>query len=267
VTAPRFESITLEIDEGVAALTMRRPNVLNSLSADMMIELRDALDEVANDPAARVLLLTGEGRAFCAGADLSAAGPSADPNAPRDIGRVIEDYTNPIIVRLAALEKPVVMAVNGPAAGAGCSIALQGDFILAARSAYFLQAFVNIGLIADSGATWMLPRLVGVVRATEMMMLGERIPAERALEWGLISQLFDDDALADAASALARRLAAGPTRAYGLMRRAIRQGLAGDFSTSLKMERELQREAGFTEDYAEGIRAFKEKRRASFGGR
>jgi len=263
---PNFETITLDVDARLAHITLRRPQALNSLSPQMMIELRDAFDIVAASPDVRALLLSGEGRAFCAGADLSQAGPATGSAPPRDVGLVVEDYVNPLVRRLAALEKPVVTAVQGAAAGAGCSLALQSDFVLVGRSAYFLQAFIHVGLIPDGGATWMLPRLVGLGRATTMMMLGERIKAEQAVEWGLATQIFDDAALIDAARDLGRRLAAGPTQALGLMRRAIRAGLSTDLATSMQLERTLQREAGFTSDYAEGVRAFKAGERPIFTG-
>ncbi|AEG50857.1 Enoyl-CoA hydratase/isomerase [Sphingobium chlorophenolicum L-1] len=261
-----YHSISLTVEAGVASLTMRRPAALNSLSPDMMIELRDALEVVDGDPDTRVLLLSGEGRAFCAGADLSNAGPSADPTAPRDVGLVCEDYVNPLMRRLAAMKKPSIAAVNGAAAGIGCALAMHCDFVIAARSSYFMLAFARVGLIPDGGTTWLLPRLVGIMRATRMMMLGERIAAEQAAEWGLATQVCEDEDLAIQAAELARKLAAGPTKAYGLMRSAMRSGQSSDLDAAMGLERAFQREAGFTQDYAEGVRAFKEKRAANFTG-
>src|SRR5215210_1714270 len=194
----------------VATITIARPDRLNALSGAMVDELRLAVSEIA-DSGARCLLLTGEGRGFSSGADLATGG-----GLPDDVGASLEKHFNPLVAALFALPIPVVAAVNGPCAGAGCSLALAADIVIAARSAYFLQAFVNIGLIPDAGATWLLPRLAGRARAMEMMMLGERVPAEQALEWGLISRVVEDEALESEAAALAARLAQGPTVAFGL---------------------------------------------------
>ena len=256
----RFDTIGLEQEDGLATLTLDRPDSLNALSEQMLGEIVAALDRIAG-AGARALLVTGRGRAFSAGADLGGSG------LPPDLGLLLETGYNPMIRKLFALPMPVVVAVNGPAAGAGCSLALAGDLVLAARSAYFVQAFVNIGLVPDAGASWLLPRLVGRQRALEMMLLGERVPAETAAGWGMIHRAVDDAALIEEARALARRLAAGPTRAYALIRQGLRAALDGDLAAALDIERDHQREAGRTADAAEGIAAFLAKRPARFTGR
>ncbi|RME61943.1 MAG: 2-(1,2-epoxy-1,2-dihydrophenyl)acetyl-CoA isomerase, partial [Alphaproteobacteria bacterium] len=217
-----YQQILYREDEAVARIALNQPDKLNALSLAMLAELRDAVGRVADpDSGVRCLLLTGAGRGFCSGADLT------DPELPKtaqgrfDAGALLHNHYHPLIKALAALEMPVVVAVNGAAVGAGMSFALAGDIVLAARSAYFAQAFVNIGLVPDAGATFLMPRLVGRARTLAAMMLGEKIPAETAQTWGLIHQAVDDDALDAAASALARRLAAGPTQALAGIRRLI----------------------------------------------
>ena len=246
---------------GVATVTLARPDRLNALSARTVDELRSAVEE-AGASGARCLLLAGEGRGFSSGADLASGG-----GLPDDVGASLEKHFNPLLEALFELPIPVVAAVNGPCAGAGCSLALAADLVVAGRSAYFLQAFVNIGLIPDAGATWLLPRLAGRARAMEMMMLGERIPAERALEWGLISRVVDDEALQPEAMALATRLAQGPTVALGLIRRLAREAGHLPLSEALAAERVAQREAGRSEDFKAGVAAFLQKRQARFEGR
>ena len=258
-----YETITLDIADRVATITLNRPDRLNACSLEMADEIGDALDQLEG---ARALMLTGAGRAFCSGADLQMAGRRSVAGGPASFNALTRSL-HPMLLKLSRVEMPVVTAVNGAAAGIGCSLALTGDFVVAARSAYFLQAFVNIGLIPDGGASWLLPRLVGKARATEMMMLGEKLRAETAADWGLIHKAFDDDALIAEARALAERLAAGPTVALGLMRRNIDMALQADLATSMQREAEAQSIAGDSADAAEGAGAFLQKRKPKFEGR
>jgi 2-(1,2-epoxy-1,2-dihydrophenyl)acetyl-CoA isomerase len=257
-----FEHIRVETSPAaVATVTIARPDRLNALSGQTVDELRSAVEEVGRS-GARCLLLTGEGRGFSSGADLAASG-----GLPEDAGAALEKHFNPLIQALFALPVPVVAAVNGPCAGAGCSLALAADIVIAARSAYFLQAFVNIGLIPDAGATWLLPRMVGRARAMEMMMLGERIPADKALEWGMISRVVEDDHLASEAVLLATQLAQGPTVALGLIRQLARDAQQLSLTEALAVERAAQRDVGRTEDFRSAVMAFLEKRQPRFEGR
>src|SRR4051812_32526919 len=255
-----YEHIRLEQSPAaVATITIARPDRLNALSGQTVDELRAAVEE-AGSSGARCLLLTGEGRGFSSGADLAGGG------LPEDAGAALEKHFNPLIEAIFALPIPVVAAVNGPCAGAGCSLALAADIVLAGRSAYFLQAFVNIGLIPDAGATWLLPRLAGRARAMEMMMLGERVPAETALEWGLVSRVVEDEDLEAESVALATRLAQGPTVALGLIRRLARESAHLPLSDALEAERAAQRDAGRTEDFRGAVAAFLQKKQPRFEG-
>lgn len=257
-----FRHVRLDLGaDGVATLTLNRPESLNALSGAMVDELRAAVESLSGT-GARCLLMTGEGRGFSSGADLASGG-----GLPDDVGASLENHFNPLIEAMFACPMPVIAAVNGPCAGAGCSLALAADVVIAGRSAYFLQAFINIGLIPDAGATWLLPRLVGRARAMEMMMLGERIPAEKAEQWGLISRMVEDDRLLEEAQALAARLAAGPTLAYGLVRRLARDAEQSSLTEALAAERIAQRDAGRTDDFKSGVMAFLQKQPPRFEGR
>ena len=257
-----YENIRLELSPAaVATVTLARPQSLNALNGATVDELRAAVEE-AGGSGARCLLITGDGRGFSSGADLASGG-----GLPDDAGAALEKHFNPLIEALFALPIPVVAAVNGPAAGAGCSLALAADLVIAARSAYFLQAFVNIGLIPDAGATWLLPRLAGRARAMEMMLLGERIPAEQALEWGLISRVVEDEHLQSEAVALATRLAQGPTVALGLIRRLARESQSLSLSDALAAERTAQRDAGRTQDFRSAVMSFLQKQQPRFDGK
>jgi 2-(1,2-epoxy-1,2-dihydrophenyl)acetyl-CoA isomerase len=257
-----YEHVRLEFSEAaVATLTIARPERLNALSGQTVDELREAVEETGRS-GARCLLLTGEGRGFSSGADLVSAG-----GLPEDAGLALEKHFNPLIEAMFALPMPVVAAVNGPAAGAGCSLALAADIVIAARSAYFLQAFVNIGLIPDAGATWLLPRLAGRARAMEMMMLGERIPAEQAHAWGMIGRVVEDEALAAEAERVATRLAQGPTVALGLIRGMARNAEHLPLSEALAAERAAQKTAGESADFKAAVFAFLQKQQPRFEGK
>ena len=258
-----YETILTARDGDVLTLTLNRPERLNAASLDMADEINAVLDHLEG---ARAVLITGAGRAFCSGADLQSRGEASIAGGSAPYAALTQHY-NPLMMKLARLPVPVVTAVNGPAAGIGCSIALAGDFAVAGKSAYFLQAFVNIGLVPDGGASWMLPRLIGKARATEMMLLGEKISGEKAESWGLIYKCVEDAALIDEAMALARRLAAGPTLALGVMRRNIAAALDADYASALVAEAEGQRLAGASADAVEGATSFLQKRKAIFQGR
>ena len=258
-----YETIRLEIADNIAIITLNRPERLNAMPPQMADDISTALDQLEG---ARVVLITGEGRAFCSGADLSARGAGASVSGGQGAYAALTKSYNPLMLKLAKLDVPIVTAVNGPAAGIGCSLALASDFTIAGNSAYFLQAFVNIGLVPDGGASWMLTRLVGKARATEMMLLGEKIPAEKAADWGLIYKTVDDADLMDKARALATRLANGPTIAIGIMRQNIAAALDVDYATALLREAEGQKVAGDSNDAREGAIAFLEKRKAEFKG-
>lgn len=258
-------SVLTEFADGVLTVTLNRPEVLNSFDRAMAVELQDALARAAADGAVRAVLMTGAGRAFCAGQDLAAVLPA--PGAPpTDLGAIVRECYNPIVRALLGLEKPVVAAVNGVAAGAGANLALACDFVVAAEEASFVQSFVHVGLIPDSGGTFLLPQLVGRARAAQFAMLGEKLPAGQALEWGMIYAVVPGGEVIGVAGALARRLAGMATRGIGLTKRGFAHAAGATVDAQLAYEAELQREAGNTADYAEGVRAFVEKRRAGFVG-
>jgi 2-(1,2-epoxy-1,2-dihydrophenyl)acetyl-CoA isomerase len=257
-----FRHIKLEQSPArVATLTLNRPDSLNALNAALIEEMRAALASLPGS-GARCLLLTGEGRAFSSGADLVAGG-----GLPDDVGAALESHLNPLIEDVFDLPMPVVAAVRGPCAGAGCSLALAADIVIASRSAYFLQAFINIGLVPDAGATWLLPRLAGRARAMEMMMLGERVPAEQAAAWGMIGRMVEEEELESEANALAVRLAQGPTAAYSLLRKLARDAGQAPLSEALAAERRAQTIAGCTDDFKAGVMAFIQKRQPTFEGK
>jgi 2-(1,2-epoxy-1,2-dihydrophenyl)acetyl-CoA isomerase len=253
------------IDAGVLTLTMNRPDVLNSCNRGMVTELRQAFEGAGTDATIRAVLLTGAGRAFCAGQDLAEAVPPAGTPAP-DIGDIVTGY-NGLILAIRRLEKPVVAAVNGVAAGAGANIALAADFVIASAEASFIQAFVKIGLIPDNGGTFFLPRLIGLARATSLAMLGGKLTAQQAKDWGMIHDVTPAAGLMEAAAAFARHLATQPTRALGLIKRAFNASMGNDLETQLSLEAKLQREAARSADHTEGVRAFQEKRAPSYTGR
>jgi 2-(1,2-epoxy-1,2-dihydrophenyl)acetyl-CoA isomerase len=259
-------SLLVTIADGVATLTLNRPDRLNAFTAGLHEALAAALHRAAIDDTVRALLITGAGRGFCAGQDLSER-KSTPGEARRDLGQGLERYYNPLIRRLRGLEKPVVAAVNGVAAGAGAGLALACDIVIAARSASFIEAFSRIGLVPDAGNSWFLPRLAGSARAMAMALTGEAVPAEQAAEWGLIWKAVPDETLMTEARDLAARLARGPTRALGLTKRALNRSSTNDLDAQLDLERDLQREAGSGEDYREGVAAFLEKRPPRFSGR
>ena len=262
----QFKHVTLDFDGAVAILKFDHQEVMNAVSVDMFGGLNEALDEVEERRAdVRCLVLTGAGRAFCTGANLQGRNNSVTKKS--GAGSTLETAFHPFLRRLRGLHCPIVTAVNGPAAGAGMSFAMMGDLILCARSSYFLQAFRRIGLVPDCGSTWMLPRLIGRARAVELSLLGEKLPAEKALEWGLINRVHDDAVLMEEAMKLAHELANGPTIALSLIRKLYWESPENSFEDQINLEVQSQRIAGAAEDFKEGVGAFLEKRPAKFTGK
>ena len=261
-----YEQIRFETGDRIARITLNRPDRLNSFTAQMHAELRDALARVTGDGDARVLVLTGAGRAFCAGQDLSdrAVAPGA---APVDLGASIEDNYRPLVLSIRNLPLPVVCAVNGVAAGAGANIALACDIVIATKSASFIQAFCKIGLVPDSGGTYFLPRLVGSARAMGLAFFGDRVSAEQAAEWGLIWKCVDDGEFVATADAMAAQLADAPTAGLAAIKRALYASSGNTLEQQLDVERDAQRALGNSADYREGVAAFLEKRAPRFSGR
>jgi 2-(1,2-epoxy-1,2-dihydrophenyl)acetyl-CoA isomerase len=261
----QFKHVTLDIDGPVAILKLDHQEVMNAVSMDMLGGLAEALDTIDDRKSeVRSVVLTGAGRAFCTGANLQ--GRNNQNPVKSNAGAALEVGFHPLR-RLRNLHCPLVTAVNGPAAGAGMSFALMGDMILCARSSYFLQAFRRIGLVPDCGSTWLLPRLIGKARSVELSLMGERLPAEKALEWGLVNRVYDDGALMDEAMKLANELANGPTIALSLIRKMYWESLENSFEDQLNLEYASQRIAGAAEDFKEGVTAFIEKRPAKFRGK
>lgn len=260
-----FEHILYDTGQGVATITLNRPDVLNSLNRAMAAEVRQALAQAGADAGVRAVLMTGAGRAFCAGQDLAEVTPKEGP-AP-DLGDIVARGYNPIVRTLRQLDKPVVCAVNGVAAGAGANMAFACDFVVASSDASFIQSFSKIGLVPDTGGTFFLPRLVGMARATALIMLADKVTAQDAVTMGLIHRVVDREKLLEEATALARQLATRPTRGLGLIKRALNASATNGLDEQLALEAQLQAEAGSTADYREGVKAFLEKRAPVFIGR
>lgn len=255
--------VLYQVDGAVATITLNRPDVLNALNTPLMLALREALTQAQTDEAVRAVIVTGAGRGFSAGADLA----SSSPGGGSDPGSTLRDRYHPVITLMRSMPKPIISAVNGVAAGAGMSIAMAGDIILAGRSASFLQAFSKIGLVPDAGSTWFLPRYVGDVRARAMAILADRISAEDAKSFGLVWQVCEDDALQSQAREMAAKLASMPTRAYAMIKEALNDSHQRDLPAQLELEAELQMKAAKTEDFREGVAAFLQKRPPQFKGR
>ena len=259
-----YQFILTEVENGVMKITLNRPDVLNSFTLVMSQELRKALEAARGDRSVRAVLITGAGRGFCAGQDLTDVPPAIEGRL--DLGATVRQTYNPLITLIRKLEKPVVCAVNGVAAGAGANIAIACDIVIASESASFIQSFSKIGLIPDSGGTFFLPRIIGLPRATALMMLGEKITAQRAEEIGMIYKVVPADALDAEATKIARQLADMPTKGLGFTKRALNASLGNNLQAQLDIEEELQGEAGRTADFIEGVAAFNEKRKPTFRG-
>jgi len=258
-------SVLVSVEAGVETITLNRPEKLNALNPEMHGLLRAAFQRAAEEPAIRAVLLTGAGRGFCTGQDLAERDVSAGA-PPIDLSVSLGSHYNPLVRRMRALPKPIVCAVNGIAAGAGANLALACDVVVAARSASFVQSFSRLGLVPDAGGSYFLPRLVGMARAMGLALLVEKLDAEQAAQWGLIWKVVDDAELPAVTRALAEKLASGPTKGYGLLKKAMYASAGNLLDAQLDLERDLQREAGLTDDYREGVTAFKEKREPRFKG-
>jgi 2-(1,2-epoxy-1,2-dihydrophenyl)acetyl-CoA isomerase len=261
-----YQTILLDLSDGIARLTLNRPDRLNSFNVQMHDEVRDALGRVKSDPASRVLILTGAGRGFCAGQDLSDRAVAPGGGAV-DLGESIELRYKPLVMTLRNLELPVIAAVNGVAAGAGANIALACDIVIAARSASFIQSFAKLGLVPDCGGTWSLPRLVGPARAMGLALLGDKLSAEQAVQWGLIWRCVEDAELSSAVDEMAKSFASAPTRGLARTKQAIHSTWTRTLEEQLDIERDYQRELGYSADFAEGVAAFTAKRPPQFTGR
>jgi 2-(1,2-epoxy-1,2-dihydrophenyl)acetyl-CoA isomerase len=262
-----YQNIHYTVDDGLARLTFNRPDKLNSFTVAMHLEVQHALDAAAADPQVRALVVTGAGRGFCAGQDLGDRAVSGEGGARPDLGESIEKYYAPLVRRLRAMPKPVVCAVNGVAAGAGANIALACDIVIAAQTASFVQPFCKLGLVPDAGGTWSLPHLVGRARALGLALLGDALSAQQAADWGLIWKCVPATDFEAEVDAVARKLAAGPTLGLVRTKQAIDAAATATLGQQLDLERDAQRELGYSQDYAEGVSAFTEKRAPKFTGR
>ncbi|MFK8104029.1 MAG: enoyl-CoA hydratase-related protein [Saprospiraceae bacterium] len=257
-----MENILFTIENGVARIALNRANVYNSFNKAMALGLQEILDQCAADASVRAIYIIGEGKAFCAGQDLQEV---TDPEGP-ELSSIVGEHYNPIVERIREIEKPIVAAVNGVAAGAGANLALACDITVASASASFIQAFSKIGLIPDTGGTYFLPRIIGRQRATALMMLGDKVTAAEAVDMGMIYKAFPDETFLDESMKIALKLAKMPTIGLGLTKRALNYSLTNDLTTQLAIEEQLQTAAGMTKDYEEGVQAFLEKRKPNFKG-
>ncbi|MDQ7028948.1 MAG: enoyl-CoA hydratase-related protein [Ardenticatenia bacterium] len=262
-----YETLLYAKEDGVLTITLNRPDKLNAANDTMLNELQEAFKQAGRDEEVRAVILTGAGRGFCAGQDLASVEERLHGGGRMDYGAHLRHTYNPLILRIRRLPKPVIAAVNGVAAGAGMSLVMACDLRVAAESASFLQAFVRVGLVPDSGSTWMLPRLIGMARATELMLTGRRISAQEALDWGLINKVVPDNALMEEVNTLAGELAKAPTKVIGYIKRALDFAATRPLDEALEYEADMQELAGRTEDHLEGLRAFLEKRPPTYRGR